>query len=292
VDEELSSRRERVASAASWRGLTFVALLALLCPIAHAHPQDDGLDQVLEASGITSQVLSIDGQVQQQLATNPDLARLPAEDAARVRAAVASSFKGQDILQYVRGEVAQRLKGNDIEALRKFYADPFIKRVTALEKAMEKPDVPAQVQQYARKLQSAPAPASRVGLIGRLDQKVGGSDFAYAVASSTITGMLDGINRSLDPKRQLSPAALDKHAEKALAQIRQPMANFMMVSYLYAYRSLNDDELERYVKAYDSPPVSKLMSGFKAGFLRGLRQSSLSVGRAVSTLRVPPPAGK
>lgn len=292
MDEELNSRPERVAFAASWRGLTFVVSLALLSPIAHAHPPDDRLDQVLEASGITSQVLGIDGQIQQQVATNPDLAKLPPADAARVRTAVTSAFKGQEILQYVRGELAQRLKSDDIEALKKFYADPFIKRVTQLEKAMDKPDAAAQVQQYARKLQSTPAPASRVGLVGRLDQKIGGSDFAYAIASSGITGMLDGINRSLEPKRQLSPAALDKHAEKALAQIRQPMANFMMVSYLYTYRSLNDDELERYVKSYDTPAVSKLMSGFKAGFLRGLRQASLNVGRAFSTLGPAAPAGK
>jgi hypothetical protein len=292
VTGELTWLRRHVASSVSWRGFAVLSPLILASSLGHARSQDDRLDQVLEASGITSQVLGIEGQVHQQLATNRDLAKLPPADAARVRAAVAGAFQGQKILDVVRSELAQRLNDSDLDALKKFYDDPFIKRVTDLERAMDRPDALSQVEQYARGLQSAPPPAFRVAIIQRLDKKIGGSDFTLAVAGAGIKGTMDGLNRSLDKQHQVSAATLNQRVESVLAQMRQPLTNVTMVSYLFAYRSLTDKELERYVAAYDSPPVSKLMEGFKTGVVRGLNQAGQRVGQALPTARTAPAAAR
>lgn len=280
MDVEVKSLRTHVLSTPSWTAMTLLASLTLLSPVGHARPQDAGLAHVLEASGITSQVLGIDGQIQQQLATNRELAKLPKADADRVRGAVAGALKGQKILEVVRSELSKGLSTSDLATLKQFYDDAFIKRVTDLERAMDRPDAMAQVEQYARGLQSSPPPASRVALIQRLDQKVGASEFALAFAGASIKGMADAINRTFDKQHQATQATLDRRVESELDQLRQPMANVMMVSLLFTYRSLTDKELERYVAAYDSPPLSKLMLGYKAGVMRGLSQASQSGGKA------------
>jgi hypothetical protein len=203
------------------------------------------LDQVLEASGVRTQLNGLTARLAREFGA-PE-GRVSARDQAAIQYVVATRLSGDRVFRLLREDLARRVDGARLQAKGAWLATPLGRRIAALEARDGSVDADARVAAFARALPANPPSARRRELVERLDWVTGASDVSAQVVAG-IAGSVARAGAAAAPAEQRTPA---RYIESQVAELRVRAAEALrestVVSLLSTYRDLSDDELELYV---------------------------------------------
>lgn len=235
------------------------------------------IEETLELSGAKRQVLQIPSVCQSQLSERQG--RMKPADYARLSKTVAESYRSDTLYKAVTDTFKSRFDEKRLLAVRQAWHSPLFKRIAALEARASAPEAAARIQEFAAELRRVPPHADRLALIRRVDAATGSTDFNIEIVLATIRGMALGMDPMMPASQRLKPGQLDQILSDMRTQIRAPLKNQVLVSLLYAYQSLTDEELRAYLAHLESDAGRWFDRAARDGILSGMTAAADRVGR-------------
>ena len=156
----------------------------------------------------------------------------------------------------IRRDLLQRIEKNldatCIEAILSWLRSPQGRKITIAEEAASTPEGIQRMQAFAAQLQTYPTSLRRLQLVKRLDKATNSTELMIDMATITVHGVMKELNAILPSAQRVDHYTLEQQMNTQRSQMRRSFQNVCIVSSLYTYQSLSDDELERYVEFAES----------------------------------------
>lgn len=127
---------------------------------------------------------------------------------------------------------------------------------------------------FAEDLKAKPATPARQKLIARLDGVTAGGELALRGQLAVLGAFLKAINPSLPTNKQLSETKLQKILDSTRAQIEPSIHEIALLTHLYTYRSVSDEDLRAYIALYESEPGKWFMQLNRESIMSALASAS------------------
>jgi len=124
--------------------------------------------------------------------------------------------------------------------------------MTMVESAAATPEQQQALQAYAATLEQQPPAPERVELMKQLIISSGGLDTVVDVQMAFVEAMGRAMNPLLPAARRLSEEQIIQKLDETRPEVEDGMKSYVMVSALYVYRSVNEQDLSDYLALYES----------------------------------------
>lgn len=268
------------------------ALLAAAASLAHA--QERRVDELLVKSGLYKQVAQIEAMINMGLdeAQSRALAQglktaMPEATVSKVKAAVSASFGADVIRDACRNAFSERLTAADEGDVLAWLSTELGMRITRLEEKEDYTSTAEIAQRDAAVKRFFPTvPARRVALARRLAHATRSGEAAASIVINTTVGTTFGVAAAMPPLDTTLIERLRKRMEAQRPAMVAYLEELAVSEYAWSYRSLTDEELERYVAFAESPAAARYhqasIDAIENVFARGSMQLGLEIGAAVT----------
>ena len=225
-------------------------------PTVVAHDPDATalITHVLQASGLAQQLDQLaaqsGAQFDERVKSDERFAKLSPAQREHIRQVMAEAFQKGTLLQSMMSAFTERFDREKLQQVVEWLGSPLAKRMTALEEAHPDPEA---AREFMAALQQSPPPEGRLALVRRLDEAVGFTESALAMA----LGVMATAGQTLQASGRVSAdevqAEMAKVRQQFQAQYRDLIRANVLARLLFTYRAAPDDELEQYVAYWESP---------------------------------------
>jgi len=241
------------------RILTALFAVALFLQPALGAAGDNAADMqlvqmLMRKSGLDKQLEQIPAAVQAGIDQAQQQKGLSSDDMAALKRLSALAFDAKALNDAVRTHVQANLSGKDIEAALVWLGSPLGERITGLEEAASTPPAVAEMQSMAGRLAGDKA---RVEKMKKLDVAVQATESNVRMVLNMQVVITVAMTVSMEPDQQPSVDDILHEVNKNSALLRSMLEQQILLSFLYAYRSLTDAELDRYIAFAESAAGKK-----------------------------------
>ena len=244
--------------------------------------------KLMKLSGMEEQIRQIPPQILSSLAEQKG--QLPAEAYVSFSQAMRDAFSAEQI---EKSAVKQATTNLTVEIMQKaldwLESGPG-RKITSLEEAASTPQAAQQIQALAGRLKSVPPPPHRLELIQRLDSATQATDVSLSITETAMMAVATALDAIQPKELQVGTDTLKKQLEQQRPQLRQNILYMTTAAGLYAYQTLSDVELDRYIEFLESAAGKKYQTGMNSALKGALAEASERAGKnladAVKTLRM------
>ncbi|MEM7410838.1 MAG: hypothetical protein AAF430_11435 [Myxococcota bacterium] len=269
------------------RSLTLVLALGIgifAAPLAAAPTQQDprmgAMEEIFFLSGLESQLASFSDVVDHSLVTQGQT--LPQTEREALRRAMRRIFDGKALRQDVRKGLIARYDSEHSRATLAWLRSPLGRQITRLEEAASKPEVMPQMAAYAQKLLQNPPPESRLNLIQRLNEASGAMGLALDLGMTTAQSVAEGLNEAQPVDRRIPAEQLRAAIQQQRSAMEAQLRSSLHLSSLFAYRNLEDAQIESYLTFIESDAGRWYHSAVVAELVATLERAAGGAGVAVA----------
>ena len=251
------------------------------------------VDELLELSGVKAQLVGMTGRLAGEF--RPRQGQMSQKDAAAVGRIVERTLRHEKIYTLIRDELRRHVDQPKLDTAVAWLRSPLGRKITALEVASSEAGAEQKVAAYAATLRGNPSPARRIELLQRLDWVSGSTEVSLDILVATARSTAKAMSAALPPDRRLRPGQIENQATEVRARAGTLIAQEGLAGMLYTYRSLEDDEIEQYVRFEASEAgrwynvaVRRALVGAVGGVVE---RTAMELLRAVPPERWAPTAG-
>lgn len=209
------------------------------------------VEEILELSGMKKQIENYPSLVQSQLAESQN--KQKPEVFAIVSKVMSESYKAETMYQVVLGNLIANFDMNHYTALLNWLHSPLSKKMSQLEEQASTPEALQEMREFAAKLQYNPPSQERIALVQALDEAVGGTNLSIEMITLTNLQMYKAFETAIPEAQRIKEDNWEEKFKSTLKdQLEQPMKQNTLISFLYVYRSVSDEELREYINFWDS----------------------------------------
>jgi hypothetical protein len=250
------------------------------------------IDELMTKSGLQRQIeqlpevvnASFEQRLSQESAVKP-------EEAARIKDILSQSYNPSAMLGSIKADITAGLTDQDIEPILSWLNSPLGQKITQLEEKASSGDAYRNMQAFAAGLESNPAEPTRLDMIERLDQAAHITEFSVRMKIDMVLIMTESMS-SAAGRNDFSREQLLSQLEMNRPKIEEASKQEAMISGLYTYQSLTDDELKDYINFYTSQAGVKYANVVTQGLLTALQNGSKDMGEKLGNLLKPADAKK
>jgi hypothetical protein len=251
---------------------------------AAAAPAPNGpkgqMDEIFFLSGLEEQLAMIGDGLGEALA--PQVQQLPPAHGETIQRVLLSEFNADALQRSVEEHLERVHDPRHAETVLEWLRSPLGRRISKLDVAATRPEGVRAMQAYAEALAASPAPATRVALVSKLDAATGMTEFTVEATLSSAMATAVGINGAQPTAHRVDENELRAAVEAQRAVLRPEIQKVTLVSMLYSYQNLSDEELADYVRFSESASGRWYHDAVKRALLSALTDASSRVGRAIA----------
>lgn len=192
-----------------------------------------------------------------------------------VKQAMNKAFSPRKLRNNAIEYINKKLSIKQLKKIHTYLSSPLAMKVTALENAANKADSVAKMIAYARQLQKTPPTDVRIELIAELINASNAVESSLAVRTEFFRGFMEAASQ-LDPiEDRMSSEQIDLQIAMLHTQMEESTAQEVILAFLYTYQSLQNKELEQYIKMYQQKP----MVAFTANINKAIAHSFRAAGK-------------
>ena len=248
------------------------------------------IDQLYRQSGMERQMEQLPMIIQvafdQAAADHTHFRKLPRSVVAEMRGAVTAAYDPEIIKRAIMDECHETLSIEDLNQVLGWLRSPLGRRITRLEESAASPESFLALQRYAVEVQQTPPPPERLAVVQQLDAAVKVTETGVEIAMNTQLAVAMAVLASLPVEQQPTPANLAAALEQQRAQIQNLVRNQTLISLLYTYRGITDDEILEYIAFASSSAGVRYhdasIAGFKSALLEGGYKWGESIGEILN----------
>lgn len=230
----------------------FILLLLLALPLlSHAQSKQASIDEILQATGINKLITASPKLALAALKQSAFAVEDP-EVNSQLNAAFKRAFTEESIKQSISSQLHQSIPSSLANNYLSLLADPIWQKLSKMERASSNPANAQEMMAFAENIQRQSAADSRVALIERLDQANRTSEFSIELQLAFFRSVFKAINPIMDSDMKIDEEELSKMQDEVRKSISSDINKHVQLSYLYAFRNVDDVELESYVQLSES----------------------------------------
>lgn len=236
--------------------------------------------EVLRLSGDEEQLAQFPALLQGQLAQVQST--LPPKTYAVLSNAFAEAYRPEFLYAAVVEHFQANGDSKALKAIREWLRTPLAEKMTRLQVEAGTLEAQQQLMEFAAGLEANPPSEARQRLVVRLDETVGVTELGLIVLEATTRAILEGAQASRPPQQRLNPSEIDQTVNGALAQSRGTIKVQTLLTLLFTYRSVSDQELAEYVAFWETDLGRWFSRTQREAYQKALVASAREVGRRVA----------
>lgn len=246
--------------------LFFAVFLGLFGSVCLADQRESNIDKLMALSGINKQVASFPDQVKAGFLQGASQGGIGEERVSRILESADNTIMPATILSEMRSSLAASLNDEETATLLKWYESDIGRRVTAAEEAASTPEAYEKMMKNAQMLMEND---KRVQMAMRIDELVGGTKMGMEMQESSSVAIYSAMMAAMEPGKPVDLEAYKKEMEKIEPQMREQMQSLVIVSFLYTYQPIGDDDMAKYEAFLSRPTTKKFNDSALSGLARG-----------------------
>lgn len=264
-----------------------VALLVALSFTAHAFAgaHEDLVKKYIKLSGFDEALSSFPDQISsisaQMLLTSkqPVLAK-------KITAIMRESFDVKRAEENLYTFLIGNTQIGFLEKAVQWAETPLAQKINTEEMAASKPEAQAGLLRFMADLQETPPSEARVALIHEYEKITGLAELSTQIIIEVMRGMGESVNLALPEDKRQTPNQMEEEMEKARLDIREAMREQIIITSLYSYRNISDEELTQYIEFYKSETGKTEIDVSGKALIHVLKQWSVIVGEKITALAI------
>lgn len=263
-------------------GLAAWLLLAAGQP-ALAASKDAQIDALVRVSGLDRQVQQIPALIQQQLQQRlaSDKSKLPKETQAVMGRAMVEAYDPDSMLKAIRRHIDDQYDEAKAAKALEWLMGALGRRLTELEVAGATPEGANGLRAFAQSLQSTPVKQERIQLMVRLDDATGVTQQTVQMVLAMFDGVMRGLMAADPVEKRPSAQQMDQIKAQIQERVAGPLRNQTIVTFLYNYRDVSQEDMERAIAFYQSEAGQWYQSTTAEGLMKAMAEGGERFGRSV-----------
>jgi len=266
-------------------GILLTLLLSLSASASDSvRPGDQDILAVMDLSGLTATIMQVPEHMQAGLQTSQQTKQssISGTDYGTLQKIFSDTFSAQAIKQDVVEYLGQTYDQGRYTSLVELLQSPLAKRMTALEVATGTPEEFQNMLHYATDLATDPPSAKRVALVAELDKVSHATELTATLQIETLRSML-GAFASYSPEGDSATREKMNHiVNGGREQIVTTAHQLVIVSYLYTYRDVSDEDLNNYIAIYRNTDLQWYLDTASSALVKAIENSSVAAGRRIA----------
>ena len=242
----------------------------------------ESLDRIMALSGLNKQVAEFPGmvgagveQARQQGSAIPDA------EFSEMQRAIESAFQASEILSAISREVKISTSEAGAKELLAWYESDLGRKITIAE---EKATTPAAYQEMIREAQSLLADEERVKYAKKLDSLLSSTDMAMQLQETTGLAVFTAMSTAMNPDQPVNVEAFKAQMSAQAQQLRANIEQLVIVSYVYSYKHIDTESIEKYVKFLEQPNTKRFNYSVIKGTKYALDQSIRKMANSMAAI--------
>ena len=232
---------------------------------------------LMQKSGLSKQIEQIPATMQADIvrasleSDNP-LSQGDIDDLSRK---TAEAFNARILKETVETYILENLSEKDIQTVLAWVDSPLGEKISRLEEEASTPAAYQKIQKMAAKKIKK---TKRSELLSKLDDAIKATDAGVNIAGNMQVAFLLAVTAEMPADQRLSVEDILSEVNKDRTQLRQTIERETMAGFRYAYQSLTDSEIKKYILFAESEPGKKYHAVSAKGLNTALMQAGLALG--------------
>jgi hypothetical protein len=251
-------------------GASLVAVSFLA--VAQENIEEKPVERALEAAGAYDLVTQLSSALVNglEMEINPDNAAV----IELIRVEFSDETELRDGLDQV---VVSMVNEEQLREVAEWYETPLGRKIRMHEQRMMKPEAGIELQKFAARLWDNPARRERLDLCRKMEDQIQSAEHADQVSQS----ILSGLESSLAAGLEKAPPDVGSVERAKPADSAEEMRRVAVVTCLYTYEGLTDEELQQYLSLLSSPSGKVFVDAVWAGLSQAFRMAGENAGRRI-----------
>ncbi len=228
--------------------------------------------EVYIKSGLAKQIPALRAQVDTHLNVYKD--KLPPEAMEIFAQEVNKIFEPKILEKRIKHNITSSIDNQTILHILKWMNSPLGKRITKLEEKSSTPEETQKMISFIQKKNIKDFPENRVNLFKKLDSEINATDMATDIGIYIGVSVVDILNDMNPESPSYSKEQLKQHIETQRSQIRGEVEKQVLLSCLYIYQSLSDEEISKYLSFMQLNSSRTFNDAIIKSFLRSIYPKS------------------
>ncbi|VAX37769.1 hypothetical protein MNBD_UNCLBAC01-1486 [hydrothermal vent metagenome] len=213
-----------------------------------AQEKEGLLDDLIKKSGMYEQISQLPAYVQAGM-VQQQAAGISVEKSEVVSRILMEVFQPDILRKDVKNYLKDALEVNDIQEVLVWLDSSLGMKITKLEEQASTPEAMGEMQQQAEQLYTQ---TERVEIVSRLDEAIKATDaMVQMIENMGIAAAIAAMSAS-EQESEMSQDEVVSMVKQGVTQYYDMYKNITIVSFLYSYQILSDEELMEYIQFAES----------------------------------------
>jgi hypothetical protein len=250
------------------------AVLSLLLVMAAAPAMAEDLaTRLYKVSGMQSQLESMSAAFDRGFGRFAD--KVPEKTLNDLIKIGKDTFHEPTMGKIIVAHLAKNMTDDQMKKVLDWHTTKIAQKITQLENAAATPEGQKKLMAYAQQLSTNQPEQAYIVQIQKLAIASKSVDLAVEIASNMQFSMGAGMAMATSGDKAVDLDKLAAQVKKAKPQLQQQLSQYILISMLYTYRDLPEQELNRYIEFVSSPAGSK----FYTAMFGGIDEAFVEVGK-------------
>jgi len=238
--------------------------------------------KIMEKSGMNEQMRQLPLLLSADLSQAKD--KIPPELFSSLEQETVKIWDPEKILKEISRQVENRLDIKGMQEILMWLESDLGKKITTIEKDSTTPEGMRGLKESAASFEKAPASKTRQDLLQRFIEASNTVKIIVDMKISMAIAMLTAINAALPEEKKTDIDKIKEQIEGLRPKIEEEARRAAIQESLYIYRTLKDEEFQRYVDFSESKSGRRYHEVTFEAFKDAMQRASLDFGKALGDL--------
>ncbi len=226
--------------------LTIVTLLLITHYVcAEDKELDSKLRRLLAQSNFTEQIYQFPNVMKSSIAQIHEMGLCTEDELDTINQAIKLTIKPKNINQTLHNDLKTKITESNIDSIVKWYNSPIGKKISKLELKASDPDIYADMKSMSEELFKN---EERVNLAKKLDAITNATDWSVNIEIQSKITMFSALAQIQHKNITQALVQFASQLEQQKIEARPKVEHSILLWYLYAFRTLSDDEIKEYIR--------------------------------------------
>ncbi len=234
--------------------------------IAQSQSQQEIIDEIMFESGMDEGIEQIAAMVAMG-SKQPPPPMVKIEDYEKFTANMVQVLDPVKIRKIIVGHFNENYEAKEFSEFLAFLKTPLAQEMTALELASQMPEAQQEMMRTRDTMMREVSP-ERLALVRQIDEATKATETMVDMQMMMGGIVQRNMNKIMPREHRMPEGQLEKMLEEGRMRSMFPARQYMEVSMVYAYRSIDNDELKKYLDVYQSEMGQWATALFKNAWMK------------------------
>lgn len=265
----------------SVKSLLLTAFL-LFSSVSYAEISDRSLNKILDLSGLTEQVNQFPGLIKMGMNYAKQQGTPISTSALNsLVSSVDEAVQPSDIMRHISKALKRSLTEKEGKELLAWYESNVGRKITKAEESASTPNAHHHMMQLEPLLLKK---TKRVNMAKRFDALLGATEMTMDMEEYSSISTYIAIMSALEPGKPVSIQQIKAQMDASIAQRKVQTRKMINLSFVYAYRTIDMQDLRKYERFLMQPTTVKFNEIIMKNMSKGIEQSIVKLSDNLSTI--------